>query len=269
MNTAFSSSDYRPIANTGISVSPLGLGTVKLGRNTGVKYPHQFTIPDERKAADLIALAADLGINLIDTAPAYGNSEERLGTLLDGQRDRWIICSKTGEEFDGDASRFDFSAAHTRNSIERSLRRLRTNVIDIVLIHSNGDDEHILRNEPVLTTLQQLKQEGLIRAIGASVKTASGGMIAAECCDVVMASYHPGYTAEAPTLDACRQKNIAVLLKKALASGHLPADVADPVQHSFDFVFAHPGVTAAIVGTINTTHLQHNVGAAISAIKRR
>lgn len=69
---------HRPLGDTGLAVSPLGLGTVKFGRDQGVKYPSGFTIPDDREAADLLALARDLGINLIDTAPAYGRSEERL-----------------------------------------------------------------------------------------------------------------------------------------------------------------------------------------------
>ena len=89
----------RPFGDTGIEVSPIGLGTVKLGRDQGVKYPNGFTIPDDKAASDLIALARDLGINLIDTAPAYGVSEERLGPLLKGQRQNWVICSKVGEEF--------------------------------------------------------------------------------------------------------------------------------------------------------------------------
>ena len=90
----------RPFGNTGINVSPLGLGTVKLGRNEQVKYPNAFSIPDDQQAGELLELARDLGINLIDTAPAYGNSEQRLGALLKGQRHEWVICSKVGEEFE-------------------------------------------------------------------------------------------------------------------------------------------------------------------------
>ena len=75
--------ELRHLGNTGIKVSPLGLGTVKLGRNQQVKYPHGFTLPDDKTVKELLALTWDLGINLIDTAPAYGNSEERLGALLD------------------------------------------------------------------------------------------------------------------------------------------------------------------------------------------
>ena len=86
----------------------------------GVKYPERFTIPDDAAAARLIDKARELGINLIDTAPAYGCSESRLGQLLAGQRDSWVICSKVGEEFDNGESRFDFSPEHTLISVERA-----------------------------------------------------------------------------------------------------------------------------------------------------
>ena len=69
----------RQMGSTGIEVSVLGLGTVKIGRDQEVKYPSGFTIPDDDEVRDLLALSQDLGINFIDTAPAYGNSEERLG----------------------------------------------------------------------------------------------------------------------------------------------------------------------------------------------
>ena len=104
---------HRPLGSTGLTVSPLGLGTVKLGRDQGVKYPTGFTIPGDEEARLLLAQARELGINLIDTAPAYGRSEERLGPLLRGQRDEWVIVSKVGEEFEEGLSHFDFSAAHT------------------------------------------------------------------------------------------------------------------------------------------------------------
>ena len=81
--------DLRTLGKTGLKISPLGLGTVKFGRNQGVKYPGGFEIPEEGDLASLVALAKDLGINLLDTAPAYGTSEERLGRLLKGQRQDW------------------------------------------------------------------------------------------------------------------------------------------------------------------------------------
>ena len=77
---------HRPLGQTGLSTAVLALGTVKLGRTTGVKYPKSFDLPDDEAATALLHAARNLGINLLDTAPAYGTSEARLGKLLRGQR---------------------------------------------------------------------------------------------------------------------------------------------------------------------------------------
>ena len=124
--------ELRPLGATGLRVSPLGLGTVKFGRNQGVKYPQSFELPSDREALALLDLAWELGINLLDTAPAYGESEERLGRLLRHCRRDWVIVTKVGEEFRAGASHFDFSAAATRASVERSLRRLGVETLDPV-----------------------------------------------------------------------------------------------------------------------------------------
>ncbi|MEC8429394.1 MAG: aldo/keto reductase, partial [Pseudomonadota bacterium] len=158
--------ELRELGSTGINVSPIGLGTVKLGRNQGVKYPQGFELPDDAHALRLINLAKEHGINLIDTAPAYGISEERLGVLLKGQRQDWVICSKVGEEFSNGESHFDFSPEHARFSIERSLKRLNTDVIDLVLVHSDGNDLDIINGAGTLDALAELKRQGLIRAFG-------------------------------------------------------------------------------------------------------
>lgn len=260
---------HRLLGATGLKVSPLGLGTVKLGRDQGVKYPEGFRIPDDREAADLIAIARDLGINLIDTAPAYGHSEERLGPLLRGQRDAWVIVSKTGEEFDAGQSHFDFSATHTRRSVERSLKRLETDYIDLVLVHSDGNDLDILRGTEVYATLERLKQEGLIRGFGFSGKTVDGGLLALERGDCAMVTYNLREQAEKAVIDHAQANGRGILIKKALASGHatLGAGV-DPVRASFELVLGHPGVASAIVGTINPLHLRHNVNIAAEVLDR-
>ncbi|MBQ0719902.1 MAG: aldo/keto reductase [Gammaproteobacteria bacterium] len=254
----------RPLGKTGMEVSLLGLGTVKLGRNQGVKYPQSFKIPDDKEAAALIALAKDSGINLIDTAPAYGNSEQRLGKLLKGQRQDWLICTKVGEEFINGESLFNFTPEHTRSSVERSLRRLNSEVLDIVLIHSDGNDEAILRQHGTLNTLADLKKEGKIRAIGMSTKTVAGGLLAAELGDVVMITWNLQHDSEIPVADYCHQHDKGVLIKKALASGHSlpgqrPGSNAEPIKQCFKMIFAHPGVSSAIVGTINPQHLRANI----------
>ncbi|MGV6808559.1 MAG: aldo/keto reductase [bacterium] len=256
----------RRLGQTELAVSPLGLGTVKFGRNQGVKYPKAFDLPDDQAIRELLAQSRDLGINLLDTAPAYGLSETRLGQLLT-DRDHWVIETKVGETFRDGQSYFDFSAQGTRLSIERSLRRLKTDYLDMVLIHSDGQDCRILEEEAVLDTLLELKRKGLLRAVGISSKTAAGGLMAfAKCCDVVMASYHPHYTQEKAVLDYAKQHQTGILIKKAFASGHLQQFAAQaqatkqhPIVYALDFIFKHQGVSSIILGTINPHHLQQNV----------
>ncbi|BCA31145.1 aldo/keto reductase [Pseudomonas otitidis] len=258
---------HRPLGDTGLRVSPLGLGTVKLGRDQGVKYPSGFTIPDDAEARQLLALARDLGINLIDTAPAYGRSEERLGPLLRGQRQDWVIVSKVGEEFEAGQSHFDFSPAHTRRSVERSLQRLETDVIDLVLVHSDGNDVAVLRDSGVYEALAELKQAGKIRAFGLSGKTVEGGLLALERGDCAMVTYNLNEQGERPVLDYAAQHAKGLLVKKGLASGHVClAPGVDPVRASFELIFGHPGVTSAIIGTINPLHLSHNVATAAAVL---
>lgn len=250
----------RPLGNTELRVSPLGLGTVKLGRDQGVKYPNGFKIPDDAQARQLLAMARELGINLIDTAPAYGVSEERLGPLLAGQRDEWVIVSKVGEEFENGQSRFDFSPKHTRFSVERSLKRLRTDRIELILVHSDGNDVDILRNSGVYQTLAELKQEGKIRAFGLSGKTVEGGLLALERGDCAMVTYNLNEQAERAVIDYAAAHDKGILVKKALASGHACLKSGeDPVRSSFELLFSQPGVGSAIVGTINPQHLTDNV----------
>ena len=80
--------ERRPLGRSGIETSLLGLGTVKFGRTRGLKYPEPFSLPSDAEARRLLDTARDLGVNFVDTAPAYGASEERLGELLAEQRER-------------------------------------------------------------------------------------------------------------------------------------------------------------------------------------
>lgn len=280
------------LGRTDIEISTFGLGTVKFGRNQSLKYPESFSLPSDEQIRALLGCAHDMGVNFIDTAPAYGYSEERLGDLLWKERKDWVISTKVGEEFEASkfsnegVSSFDFSAKHTRMSVERSLRRLRTDYLDLVLIHSDGNDLEILQNSGALHTLQQLKQEGWIRALGISSKTLEGGLAAAEVCDAVMLVYNRDYTVEKAVIDKCAQQGAAVLLKKVLASGHICHDAPpvsaetgnsaelfdqnqeqDPIQSALNFAYAPPGVTSAIIGTVNLQHLHANLIKALRAQK--
>ena len=247
----------RPLGDTGLSVSALGLGSVKFGRDTGVKYPSSFKIPDDKCCFGFINQAKELGINFIDTAPAYGNSEERIGDLLP-QRQDWIISTKVGEEFVDGKSLFDFSAKHTQVSVERSLQRLNTDYLDIVLIHSDGQDEKILLESSCVEALKKCKEAGLIRAIGMSTKTISGGKLASDLLDIVMLTYNLEQQ-DQEVVDYAQQKNKGVLVKKGLMSGHVNKSGKDLLRESMSLIFSQAAISSMIVGTINPDHLSQNV----------
>lgn len=248
----------RNLGHTDIKISPLGLGTVKLGRNQQVKYPEPFALPDDKQVYELLKLAVDLGINLLDTAPAYGNSMERLGRLLPGARSDWVIVSKVGEFFINGKSQFNFSYINTIRTVENSLRILKTDYLDIVLIHSDGNDEYILKNTTVIEALHQLKQRGLIRAHGLSGKTVAGGLQALNELDVVMVSLNPAYTDELPVIAAAAKLGKGVLIKKGLQSGQITT--MEQITTAMQFIFSQLGVNGLIIGTINLQHLRFNAG---------
>lgn len=248
------------LGQTDILVSRVGLGTVKFGRNQGVKYPEAFDLPNDKTLLDLLSCAQSLGINLLDTAPAYGESEERLGRLLKGARQQWVLSTKVGETFHEGKSHFDFSATAIRKSIECSLKRLQTDYLDIVLVHSNGEDKKIIEEDQVFSVLAELKKSGIVRAYGMSTKTVDGGILAIDHSDVVMVTYNPIQTEERSVIEYAHRHNKGVFIKKALASGHLQQIAAEnPVQHAMEFIFREPGVSSVILGTLSQAHLIQNV----------
>ena len=252
----------RPLGSTGIDVSSLGLGTVKFGRNQEVKYPTGFSLPVDRAIESLLDLARESGINLLDTAPAYGSSEQRIGRLLKN-RDQWAICTKVGEQFLTGKSIYDFSAKSTTASIEKSLRYLNTDYIDIVLVHSDGRDQSILDNGECFEALEKLKQDGKIRAIGMSTKTVSGALNAMKICDVLMVTYNPSAQEDEIVIDTAYDNGCGILIKKAFNSGHaVVSGEKASVSKNLEFALSRPGVSSVIIGTINPSHLKDNTAAA-------
>lgn len=264
--------ELRRLGRTGLSVSPIGLGTVKLGRDAGLKYATPARIPNDDEALTLLRAAHELGVNLIDTAPAYGTSEERLGSLLYqvAPRDQWVISTKVGEVFDhaNGTSRYDFSPAHIRASVHQSLKRLRTDRLDIVLLHfasSTDLDARVLSGredtppaDPLhaeaLVTLRDLHDQGVIGAVGASTGTVAGGLLAAALCHVVMVTLNALDQSQIEVVDAAHEAGCGVLIKKPLASGRCEPRTLYPLLST-------PGATSAIIGTTNPMNLRAAVNA--------
>ena len=259
---------HKKIADTDVSLSALSLGTVKIGRNQSVKYPSQFDLPNDQEVQNLFALAKEFGINTLDTAPAYGVSEERLGQLLK-DRQSWNIISKAGEIYDAqqDKSRYIFTPSALNKSLETSLRNLRTDYLDCWLLHSDGNDISNL-NDEILTTLLKAKERGLVRSIGASTKTVEGGEYALKHLDCIMMAASLNYQDEYQLFDIAERENKSLLLKKIYDSGWiLNSDNKEQMlQDTMHGLFSHKAVCSAVVGTINPTHLKQNVQAFNNAL---
>ena len=243
------------------STSALGLGTVKFGRNWSTKYPggDGFALPTDREVEGLLDTALECGITVLDTAPAYGTSEERLGKLLGARRREVFLITKTGEEFVDHKSEYCFTAAHTRMSVERSLRRLKTDFLDCVLCHSSSNDVEVITRTDVLETLARLKETGKIGTFGASTYTIEGGRRAVDLCDAVMVAYNRAYTGERAVIDHARANRKMVFVKKGLASGHI-GNLGD-VSENIRFILDTPGVTTLVFGSLDPDNIRANARA--------
>src|ERR1700733_4139253 len=156
----------RALGRTGTNVTILGYGAMELrGRPRGPE------ISDE-DAGRLLNAVLDGGINLIDTSPDYGRSEELIGTHVGHRRDEFFLASKCGcpTEFPADVPPpypHDYSQRNVRADVEQSLRRLRTDHLDLVQVHMSPSRATLEENRTV-EALRELRAEGKLRFIGMS-----------------------------------------------------------------------------------------------------
>ncbi|WP_428386863.1 aldo/keto reductase [Mucisphaera sp.] len=253
----------RPLGSTGLEVTPVGFGAFKIGRNQSIKYQHGYALPTEEASATLLSSVLDLGINHIDTAPAYGLSEERIGRALQHRRDEFILSTKVGENFEAGQSTYDFSYNAVTASVERSLQRLKTDRLDLVLIHSDGRDREILESSGAPKALDDLKQRGDVHAVGLSGKTIEGFERAMDWADVLMVEYHADDPSMSDVIQQAHDRGLGVLIKKGLASGRL-----DPAS-AIRFILQHPAVDSLTLGSLKIEHLRDNLQIAQDARVKR
>jgi aryl-alcohol dehydrogenase-like predicted oxidoreductase len=152
---------YRTLGRTGIQVSPYALGTLMLATSMG-------NAPED--SARIIHRALDAGINFLDTADAYGDSEEVVGKALEGRRDDVVLATKFSRPTGQDPNHQGASRRWIVTAVENSLRRLRTDHIDLYQLHRPDPRTDI---EETLSALTDLIRSGKVRAIGASGTPAS------------------------------------------------------------------------------------------------
>ncbi|HUU53819.1 MAG TPA: aldo/keto reductase [Armatimonadota bacterium] len=280
--------EYRAFGNTGLRVSEIGLGCGPLGVDPDADY------------TPLLNRAVELGVNFYDTADFYSDyrSEEWLGRALASHRDRVVIATKFGT-IPGRGK--DFSISHMRSSLEESLKRLRTDHVDIYQLHS--PPRSLLQDHELLAALQALKKEGKIRGYGISLDGGEFGIDAIEewNLDSVQITFNLFHQNPAQSFfAAARRKGVAVIVKSPLDSGMLGGDLEpgkprkldDPrdrwseeettrrqrlfdevkflaqgtgrtwSQAALQFVLSFDAVSVAIPGTTSIEHLEQNVAAA-------
>jgi len=147
---------YRSLGRTGIKVTPYALGAMMLG---------SFGNPDRAEGVRIIHRALDGGINFIDTADRYGDSEDVVGEALVGRRDEVVLATKFWGPVDDDVNHRGASRRWIVQAVERSLRRLRTDHIDLYQLHRPDPETDI---DETLSALTDLVRSGKVRAIGTS-----------------------------------------------------------------------------------------------------
>jgi aryl-alcohol dehydrogenase (NADP+) len=153
---------YRTLGRTGIKVSPYGLGALMFATQVGNSDPED--------SIRIIHKALDSGINLIDTADAYGDSEEIVGRALKGRREHVVLTTKVSRPMGTDPNQQGASRRWIMTAIENSLRRLQTDHIDVYQIQRPDPDTDI---EETLSAMTDLIRSGKVRAIGTSTMPAS------------------------------------------------------------------------------------------------
>ena len=192
----------------------------------------------EADAVEAVRRAIELGVDYMDTSAGYGDSERLLGlALADGWRERVYLQTKTGTHRD---RRGDYSGEGTRWSVENSLRRLRTDYLDAVLIHDPADIEPALAPGGALDELWRMKEEGIVGHVGLGCRQQHFHRRAIETGRLEIVLTFLDYnlmnqSAAATTLPLARERGVGVILASALGLGRLtgvePDRGAEPLAH--------------------------------------
>jgi len=207
----------RVLGRTGFEVTELGFGAWPIG---GDGYGDM----SEKNAIETIDAYLSAGGNLLDTAPAYINSEKYIGKALSGKgmRDQLIITTKTQK---GDTAE---TIPDIRPDIEQSLRSMQTDYVDVYFLHIPPEDPDVMNR--AIDVFEELKDEGKIRSIGASIKLANVTPATVQLCrqyidsgriDVIEVVYSILRQANAEIFGYAQEKGVGIIARTAIESGFL------------------------------------------------
>ena len=269
------------LGRTGLKVSRLGIGLVEIGL--------QLTEDEVDLAGRLLNIALDGGVNFFDTAECYGISEDLIGATIAHRREEFILATKAGHpSFGTEAPRF--TGDTVRKSLERSLKRLRTDYVDVLQIHA-----YDIFGEPpddVIEAVIDAKKQGKTRFIGYSQENNEAvWAIESGLFDTLQTSFHiMDQKARYDIFQKATDENMGIIAKRPVgnamwgrkfrpedhyentvarrlgqraekmqAAGPIPGEPTDRIETALGFVLAHPQIHTAIVGTRNPDHMQSNI----------
>jgi aryl-alcohol dehydrogenase-like predicted oxidoreductase len=263
------------LGRTGLEVTSLGFGAMEIRGG-----PRGREVSDE-DAGIILNAVLDSGINFIDTSIDYGRSEELIGEHISQRRSEFYLASKCGCAATPEAAgEHIFTRANIVAGVEQSLKRMRTDHLDIVQFHSSPS-KAILDNEDAIQTLLDLKEQGKIRFLGSSSTLPNlADHVEMGVFDEFQIPYSGLSREHENWITRAANAGIGTVIRGGVAKGQ-PDEVNDTwakwdeadldpllevgesrTAFMLRFTLTHPGLHTTIVGTLNPVHLRENVSAA-------
>ena len=271
----------RELGRTGLPVTMLGYGAMEL---RGAPRARDIS---EAQAETILNAVLDAGINYIDTSIDYGLSEERIGHYIGHRRDEYYLASKCGclvgapPAPRGERNPHVFTRENIVAGVEQSLKRMRTDHLDVVQFHSSPSQQTLAQNGAV-EALLDLKKAGKVRFIGMSGTFPHlKDHIAMGVFDVFQIPYSAVEREHEAAISAASRAGAGIVVRGGAAKGAPSPDKRTgsqwdrwrqaglddllqdmtPVEFVLRFTFSHPDMDTTIVGTVNPTHLAANLAA--------
>ncbi len=268
----------RELGKTGLKITPLGLGLAEISRQDRMGG-------DVSAGATVLNEALDNGINFLDTAACYADTEALIGETVSHRRDEYVLATKAGHAV-GDAPGESWERETIEHSIDRSLRLLKTDYVDIVQLHSCDVD--VLERGDAIDAVVRAREAGKTRFVSFSGDNeAAKWAVKSGVFATLQTSYNvvEQHARTKGVFDMAQAAGMGVILKRPVANGawwkeESPYPYADeyfrrsqqmkaegPFEHDLDdqvllvtgFALAEPAVTTIITGTHNVDHLKSNI----------
>jgi len=242
---------HRRLGKTGLEVSVVGFGAIKLPQVS------------EEEAVEMLNRALDLGMNFVDTARNYKDSEHKIGVALSGRRSEFYLATKTAGR----------DAESAKRDLEESLKQLRTDYIDLYQLHSVSEPEtykQVMSKGGALEAMKEAREQGIVRHIGITIHRSISNMKAAIQSgefETIMVAYSPldQENVEKEILPMAQEHDLGVIIMKPLSGGHLKsgddenAPRPDPiVQGALRFIISNDAVSVVIPGMMSVAHVEDN-----------